>query len=65
MGAGVVKNVFLAEAQNGIHDVYIRHKGTENVLSWLICASRGTQMVNELKEAEIVLFRKTSQTKTN
>ena len=32
MGAGVVKNIFLAETQNGIHDVYIRHKGTEDNL---------------------------------
>ena len=23
MGAGVAKNFFLAEAQNGIHDVYV------------------------------------------
>ena len=26
MGAGVVKNIFLAETQNGIHYVYIRHE---------------------------------------
>ena len=28
MGAGVVKNIFLAETQNSIYYVYIHHKGT-------------------------------------
>ena len=33
MGAAVLKNIFLAETENGIHEVYIRHKGTEDNLS--------------------------------
>ena len=33
MGSGVVKNIFLAETQNGIHDVNIRHNGTKGNLS--------------------------------
>ena len=33
MGAGVVKNIFLAETENSIHYVYIHHKGTEDNLS--------------------------------
>lgn len=33
MGAGVVKNIFLAETQNGLHDVYVRHKDTDDNLS--------------------------------
>ena len=31
MGAAVLKNI--AETQDGIHEVYIRHKGTEDNLS--------------------------------
>ena len=33
MVAGVAKNIFLAETENGIHDIYIRHKGAEDNLS--------------------------------
>lgn len=33
MGAGVMKNIFLAETQNGLHDVYVRHKDTDDNLS--------------------------------
>ena len=50
MGSGVVKNIFLAETQNGIHDVNIRHKGTKDNLSWRIYTSCGTQRVNKLSD---------------
>lgn len=33
MGAGVLKKTLFSETQNGIYDVYIRHKGTEDNLS--------------------------------
>ena len=57
MGSGVVKNIFLAETQNGIHDVnnvtralriifhdvYIRPAGLKELINYLILMKESTQ----------------------
>ena len=56
MEAGVVKNIFFAETQNGIHNVYIRHKSTQDNLSRHIYASRGTQTVKMKNDTVRIKF---------